>query len=192
MDRYSILVADSSETSRKLVINLLKQKGYKVYKATDGAGALRIARSIFPDLALIDINLWGIKAYEIGKIIEEDGLSTVVYMIRKPDDNFFKQLKNMNLYAYINKPVNSSQFYQTIEFSLMNLDKIKSLEKKVENLENTLKARKLINRAKGLIMENLDISENEAYKLLRSKSMDKCISMEKMAQKIINKYLPND
>jgi response regulator NasT len=189
MNNYNIVVADSSETSRKKVCGLLAKKGYRTYQATDGAGALRIARSIFPDLVIMDINLWGINAFEVASIIEEDKLSTVVFITGSPNSDFYEKLRTMNIFAYINRPINPDQLYQIVEFSIINSNKISLLEEKVEKLESTLEARKKIDRAKGILIEKLKITENEAYKLLRKKSMDSCVSMEKIAEEIIKKYL---
>ncbi|MFZ5965686.1 MAG: ANTAR domain-containing response regulator [Bacillota bacterium] len=188
MNNYSILVADSSETSRKKICDLLIKKGYKIFQATDGAGAIRISRSIFPDLVIMDINLWGIHAYEAAHIIEEDRLSTVIFMTNNANRVFYEKLEHMNVFAYIIKPINSEQLYQTIEFSIMNSNRIKSLTKKVEKLELTLENRKKVDRAKGILMEKLGMVENEAYKLLRKRSMDECITIDKMAEKIIEEY----
>lgn len=188
MHNSSIVVADSSETSRKNIYDLLSSKGYKVYQATDGAGTLRLARTIRPDLVIIDTNIWGLKAYDIANIIESDDLSTVLFITKSPDKVFYENLKKMKLFAYINKPIIPIQLHQTVEFSLMNSKKINVLSKKVKKLESTLESRKKIDKAKGIIMEKLNYTENEAFKYLRKKSMDNCDSMEKVADSIIKKY----
>ncbi|MFT9493625.1 ANTAR domain-containing response regulator [Anaerosolibacter sp.] len=185
MNSYSILVADSSETSRKKLCELLTMKGYKLFQATDGAGAIRIARSIFPDLVIMDVNLWGIQAYEAGRVIEEDRLSTVVFITNHANKVFYEKLQAMNVYAYIMKPIQQEQLHQTVEFTIRNARKIRSLEKKVAILEHSLESRKKIDRAKGILMEKFKIPEDEAYNILRKQSMDHCISMDKMAEKII-------
>jgi response regulator NasT len=185
MNSYSILVADSSETSRKKICELLTMKGYKLFQATDGAGAIRIARSTFPDLVIMDVNLWGIQAYEAGRIIEEDRLSTVLFITNCASKGFYEKLQSMNVYAYIMKPIQQEQLHQTVEFTIRNAKKIRSLEKKVATLEHSLESRKKIDRAKGVLMEKYGISESEAYSMLRKQSMDQCITMDKMAEKII-------
>lgn len=185
MNNYSIVVADSSETSRKMISNLLVKKGYRIYQATDGAGAIRISRKIFPSLVIIDENIWGMKAHDAACIIEEDGLSTVIFVTNSPNTAFYEKLRKMNIFAYINRPINADQLYQVVEFTLMNSGKINSLEKKVKKLEDTIADRKKIDRAKGLLMEKKGITENEAYKLLRKKSMDECVSLGKIAEKIL-------
>lgn len=185
---HSIVVADSIETSRKMISELLVKRGYRVYQASDGAGAIRLARSIQPHLVLMDANIWGIRAYEAARIIEEEGLSTVIFITANPDRDFMERLKSMKIFAYISRPINRAQLLQIVEFSLVNSIKIRSLEEKVERLQSTLEARKKVERAKGLLMEKLGLTENQAYGLLRKKSMDSCSPMEKVAEIIIERY----
>lgn len=188
MNNYNILVADSGETSRKKICSLLSKKGYKIYQATDGAGTIRLARTTFPNLVIIDENIWGIKAYDVARVIEEDGLSTVIFITKSPNQRFFERLKTMSVYAYINKPINVDQLYQIVEFTIMNSNKINKLEKKVKKLEDTIEGRKQVDKAKRLLMQKHNILEDEAYKLLRKMSMDECSSIGKIAEEVIHKY----
>ncbi|KJF26553.1 ANTAR domain-containing response regulator [Clostridium aceticum] len=188
MRGHSILIADSGETSRKWIYAALMKKGYKVYEASDAAGTLRTCRSIFPKLVLLDTGIWGMNPHKLAQIIEGDGLSTVLFITNKPDDFFHEQLKKMKVCVYVSKPINASQLHQMIEFILTSVEKINCLEKQVEKLESSLAGRKKIDRAKGILMEKLQINENDAYKLLRKKSMDACTPIEKMAETIISEY----
>lgn len=184
MNRASIIIADSGETSRKMVSDLISKRGYKIYQVSDNAGALRMARSLHPDLVLMDVNLWGANAYETASIIEEDKLSTVIFMTTKLDNEFMERLKRMKVFAYITKPVNPAQLIQMVEFTIINSTRIRSLEERVKKLEGSLAARKKIERAKGILMEKLGFSEQQAYEYMRKKSMDKGISMESLADTI--------
>ncbi len=188
MNNYKIVVADSDNGCRKIVSELLKKRGYNVYQAANSGEVLRISRSIYPHLVIMDINLIGINGYKTAKIIEEDKISSVIFITNNLHSGFYENLKIMNIFAYIIKPINSEQLYQTVEFSINNINKVKILQEKIEHLETELINRKKIDRAKGIVMEKLRISESEAYKYLRKKSMDKCISMEILADKIIKKY----
>ncbi len=188
MNRYRIVVADSSSTSRKMICDLLKKKGYKTYQASDGAATIRFSRSIYPDLVIIDVNIWGTKAYEVAKVIEEDGLSTVLFIVSNPNQSFYENLKKMKIFAYINKPINRYELYQIVEFSLANSNKINKLREEVQRLEDKLRVRNKIEKAKIFLIKDLDVSEDEAYKILRKKSMDNCISMEEVAERMIQKY----
>lgn len=188
MNDYKIVVADSDNTCRKNISELLKKRGYNVYQASDGSETLRISRIIYPHLVIMDINLLMINGYKTAKIIEEDKVSSVIFATNNLNSAFYEKLKTMNIFAYIIKPVNPEQLYQTVEFSINNISKVKSLQEKIEHLETELINRKKIDRAKGIVMERLRISESEAYKYLRKKSMDKCISMDILSDKIIKKY----
>lgn len=129
----TIVIADSGETSRKMISDLLTRRGYRTYQASDGAGAIRHARSIHPHLVIIDVNIWGINAYQAARIIEEDNLSTVIFVTANPDRDFIEKLNSMKVYAYIIKPINSAQLFQMVEFALMNSKKIQLLRKRVKN-----------------------------------------------------------
>jgi len=188
MNNYKIVVADSDNKSRDKVCNMLKKKGYLVYQAAESGGVLRISRSIFPHLVIIDINLLGLNAYNTARIIEEDKISSVIFITNNIDSSFYEKLKNMNIFAYINKPVSVEQLYQVVEFSINNINKLNELQERIENLETALRNRKKLDRAKGIIMKRLNISEDEAYGYLRKKSMDMCISIDILAEKIIKKY----
>lgn len=188
MNNYKIVVADSDNKNRDIICNMLKKKGYTVYQASDSGSALRISRSIVPHLVIIDMYLLGLNAFKTARIIEEDKVSSVIFITNNLDSSFYDRLKTMNIFAYISKPLNSEQLYQTVEFSINNINKLNDLKGKIEHLETTLKNRKKLDKAKGIIMKRLNISEDEAYGFLRKKSMDMCISIDVLAEKIIKKY----
>lgn len=188
MDNYKIVVADSDSKNREMISELLKKRGYMVYQASDSGGVLRTSRSIFPHLVIMDFNLLGINAYKTARIIEDDRVSSVVFITNNLDSAFYDKLKNMNIFAYIIKPVKAEQLYQTVEFSINNIIKVSRLQDRIKQLEVTLENRKKLDKAKGIIMKKINISEDEAYKFLRKKSMDMCIPIDKVAEKIIKKY----
>jgi response regulator NasT len=188
MDNYSVVVADGDGKYRETISELLKKRGYKIYQESDSGGVLRISRSVFPQLVIMDINLTGINAYKTAKIIEDDKVSSVIFTTNNVDSTFYEKIKSMNIFAYIIKPIIPEQLYQTVEFSINNIIKVKSLKEKIEQLETKLENRKKLDKAKGIIMKRLKLSEDDAYKFLRKKSMDMCVSIDKIAEKIIEKY----
>lgn len=188
MDNYKIVVADSDRKSREMICALLTSRGYQVYQAKDSGETLRLSRSLFPDLVIMDVGITGINAFSTAGIIEEDRVSNVVFITSKIDSVFYDQLRKMNIFAYITKPVNPEQLYQTLEFSINNIIKLNNLQLRIEDLETELKNRKLIERAKGILIKKLGISEDESYRHLRKKSMDLCIPIYKLAEKIIDNY----
>jgi AmiR/NasT family two-component response regulator len=186
MEKYRILVADSSESSRISICSLLNKRGYTTYQASDGASALRVARSVHPDIVLIDLNLWGMNAYSVGEIIEADKISAVLYLTANPDKTLYERLEKMMLFVYITKPIQQEQLYQMVEFAAVNSAKMKRLSSRIELLETTIENKKKIDLAKSLLIKNLNIGENQAYSIVRKRSMDDCVPMEDVAEMIIN------
>jgi len=187
MSKGRILICDSSEYIRTNIKNLLLKRSFQVYEATNGLEALRLARSIYPELVIIDLNLWGMNSIEVGKIIEKDNISTVIYMTSKVDAVFLNEIEKMKLYAYIKKPIIGENLYQIIDFALINSNKINNLKRKVNDLEIEINSRKNIDKAKRMLMKKLNITEEESYSIIRRESMNRCISIEKVAQEIIKK-----
>lgn len=187
MSKGRILICDSSEYIRTNIKKLLLKRSFQVYEATNGLEALRLARSIYPELVIIDLNLWGMNSIEVGKIIEKDNISTVIYMTSKVDAVFLNEIEKMKLYAYIKKPIIGENLYQIIDFALINSNKINNLKRKVNDLEIEINSRKNIDQAKRMLMKKLNITEEESYSIIRRESMNRCISIEKVAQEIIEK-----
>lgn len=187
MSKGRILICDSSEYIRTNIKKLLLKRSFQVYEATNGLEALRLARSIYPELVIIDLNLWGMNSIEVGKIIEKDNISTVIYMTSKVDAVFLNEIEKMKLYAYIKKTIIGENLYQIIDFALINSNKINNLKRKVNDLEIEINSRKNIDKAKRMLMKKLNITEEESYSIIRRESMNRCISIEKVAQEIIKK-----
>lgn len=187
MSKGRILICDSSEYIRTNIKKLLLKRSFQVYEATNGLEALRLARSIYPELVIIDLNLWGMNSIEVGKIIEKDNISTVIYMTSKVDAVFLNEIEKMKLYAYIKKPIIGENLYQIIDFALINSNKINNLKRKVNDLEIEINSRKNIDKAKRMLIKKLNITEEESYSIIRRESMNRCISIEKVAQEIIEK-----
>lgn len=161
MGTYRIVVADSSESSRTKICSFLNKRGYTTFQATDGPSALRITRSLYPDLVLMDLNLWGMNAYEAAEVIESDRLSSVLFITGNPDSTFYGKLEKRSIFAYISKPVQPEQLYQIVEFAVNNAARMKVMEARIETLEATLENRKKIEQAKGLLIEQLKINEKK-------------------------------
>lgn len=187
MSKGRILICDSSEYIRTNIKKLLLKRSFQVYEATNGLEALRLARSIYPELVILDLNLWGMNSIEVGKIIEKDNISTVIYMTSKVDAVFLNEIEKMKLYAYIKKPIIGENLYQIIDFALINSNKINNLKRKVNDLEIEINSRKNIDKAKRMLIKKLNITEEESYSIIRRESMNRCISIEKVAQEIIEK-----
>ena len=124
LKEYSILVVHSQATERKRLLGLLSQKGYRLYQSGDCAEMIRMARQLRPSLILLEIGAKGMPIFEAAKIVEKDGISSVLFLTDRVDGHFLKALERMNLYAYVREPIALDAFFRTVDFSINMSEKI--------------------------------------------------------------------
>jgi len=169
MEYTRVLIASKDPASLQDYKKLFLQRGYSVIgTAKDGLTALNEVREKRPDLIILDYELPKLNGLEVAKIIEENKLASVLLIASQE-----------------NKEIIEITLYLTAEMALANFNRIRQLEKELEELKGSLESRKKIERAKGILMQQSHISEEEAFKRLQKISMDKRTSMEKIAEAII-------
>lgn len=185
--KYRIVVTDDEPITRMDLSEILKEEGYDVVgQASDGFDAVELCRKVRPDLVLMDVKmpiLDGIKASKV--IINENLALSVVLLTAYSGIEFIEQAKEVGVMGYIVKPINSKNLIPTIEIAISKGKEIKRINENVEKLNDQLEARKLIERAKGILMDKDKICDHEAYNKIRKLSMDKSSSMKKIAHAII-------
>ena len=188
MKEYSILVVHSQATERKRLLGLLSQKGYRLYQSSDCAEMIRMARQLRPSLILLEIGVKGMPIFEAAKIVEKDGISSVLFLTDRVDGHFLKALERMNLYAYIREPIALDAFFRTVDFSIKMSEKIIGLNTRIRKLERQMESRIQIEKAKGLLMSHEQLSEDEAFGKMRKLSMDQCKSLEQVSLDLIRRW----
>jgi response regulator NasT len=181
-----IVLVDSDAVWRKNIKAILTRAGYWVVgEAADGLSALKMVRSRQPDLLVISAELPGMDGLEVARIVHEDKLAPVVVLAAGQSQGLLERAKNARVAALLSKPVDEGSLLPAIEISLVNYQEIVRLEKEVEDLKNALETRKLVERAKGILMETLGITETEAFRRIQKQSMNKRVSMRQVAEAII-------
>jgi response regulator NasT len=181
-----IVLVDSDAVWRKNIKAILTRAGYWVIgEAADGLSALKMVRSRQPDLLVISAELPGMDGLEVARIVHEDKLAPVVVLAAGQSQGLLERAKNARVAALLSKPVDEGSLLPAIEISLVNYQEIVRLEKEVEDLKNALETRKLVERAKGILMETLGITETEAFRRIQKQSMNKRVSMRQVAEAII-------
>lgn len=189
MSESRIILVDNDATWRKNIKAILTRSGYWVIgEAGDGLSALKLVRSRQPDLLIIDAELPGMSGLEVARIIHEDKLAPVIVLAGAQSPGLLEKAKDARVAALLIKPVDEVSLLPAIELSLVNYQEIVGLEKQIKELREALEARKLIERAKGILMETLGISEAEAFRRIQKQSMNKRISMRQVAEAIIMTY----
>jgi len=193
LEQPRVLVAIAKENVRSNVKQLLIRGGYHVVAdAEDGFQALRQARTLSPDLVLAEADLPGMNGFELGRILASDKVAPILLISRETflfSQYDMKKTRSTDLpIGYVTQPLTESSLFPAIE-SLLNYNRYyQMLELEIKNLQEKIETRKIVERAKGILMEQLGLSEADAYRRIQKQSMDKCLPMRKVAEAIILTY----
>lgn len=180
MKRATILIGDGKDSSRRRLRDLLTRSGYLVEaEATNAPELLRKARTMYPDLVIMDSGLEGGSIPEIAGIIEGDAISSVLVLVhgnlsRVPED-----------IAHVQAPYTEETLLAVIEVLLLYQNRLSSVRGEVQALKDNLQTRKTVEQAKGILMKQLGIDEAEAYRTMQKESMNRSMSMKDLAKAII-------
>jgi len=186
MAEQRIVLVDSDSGWRKNLKSILTKLGYWVVGETgDGLNALKMIRSRQPELVIIDSAVAGMDGFEVAKIIHEDKLAPVIVLTSSHSQANIEKAKESRVSALLVKPVDEMSILPAIELALANYGEIIKLESKVKELKEVLETRKILERAKGILMETLGLSEAEAFRRMQKQSMNKRISIRQVAEAVI-------
>jgi len=178
--KATIIIADGNASSRKALKELLTRAGYLVQaEAQNAPDLLRKARTMYPDLVIMDSGLEGGGTQEIADIIKGDELSNVLVL---GQGSHLRQLDDI---AHIKKPYNEETLLSVIEVTMLYQTRFEFMQQEVKKLKESLNTRKGVERAKGILMKKLGIDEAEAYRTMQKESMNRGISMKDLARAII-------
>jgi len=189
MDLVRVIIALASETQSAKMKNLLVENGYDVvWVSKDGLECLRKTRIHKPDLVILDYDLPSYTGYEVARILTEDGICNVILLANDAQKSMMNEYDDQWDFACLQKPITVSGLISAVGLTAKNRKKIKSLEKEIKDLKDSLESRKLIEHAKGILMEKLGLTENEAFRRIQKQSMDKRLPINEVAKSIIIAY----
>jgi Response regulator with putative antiterminator output domain len=185
MDTLRFAIGDEDKPGIVTIRNILLSAGHMVVcEEYDGSSLLRSVRSLLPDFVISGYNLPGIRGPEIARIIEGDRIAPVLLVADSSKDIFVRKMGNEN-FPYIIKPVSEGQLLGTIDFVYNNYKRLTSLELEVNELKNMLEIRKLVEKAKGILMDKYNMKEKDAFRYIQKRSMDECKAVVEIAKRII-------
>ena len=180
-----ILVAEDEALIRMDLVEMLAEAGYEVVaQATNGAEAIELAELHKPDLAILDIAmpiLDGISAAE--KIIS---IAPVLMLTAFSQRELIDRARDAGVMAYVVKPFTISDLVPAIEIAISRHTQMRSLADEVADLHDRLETRKIIDRAKGVLMKALNLSEPEAFSWIQRAAMDRRLTMKEVANAVLN------
>lgn len=186
MSQIRVVIADDESIIRMDLKALLEEMGHVVVgEAADGQKALELTRSLKPDVVLMDIKMPVMDGLDAAKIIAEEKIAPVVLLTAYSQKDLIERAKEAGVFGYLVKPFQESDLLPAIEIALSRYLEMQELESTVGDLENKLETRKLVDRAKGILMDKLSMSEQEAFRRIQQQSMNQRKSMREIAEALI-------
>ncbi len=185
-----VLIADDETVQRMDLKDMLTAQGYQVVgEAGDGVSAVTQARQFRPDVVILDIRMPEMDGLTAARTITEEEIAPVVLLSAFGDLPLVEQAKEAGVASYLVKPLRESEVTPALDVALARSQQMRALKKQVGTLTNQLATRTTVERAKGILMQKLGISEPDAYRKIQKASMNSRKSMREMAEAII---LAND
>ena len=183
--RIRILVAEDEALIRMDLVEMLGEAGYEVVaEAADGAQAIELAQLHKPDLAILDVKmpvLDGISAAE--KIIT---IAPVLMLTAFSQRELVERARDAGVMAYVVKPFSIGDLVPAIEIAISRHLQMRSLADEVADLHERLETRKIIDKAKGVLMSALNLSEPQAFSWIQKAAMDRRLTMKDVAMAVID------
>ena len=183
--KFRIVVAEDETLIRMDLVEMLTESGYEVVgQGANGEEAIELVKTHKPDLVILDVKmpvLDGISAAE--KIINS---CPVLMLTAFSQKELVERARDTGVMAYVVKPFTINDLLPAIEISISRFRQMKSLEVEVADLYERLETRKVLDRAKGILMKALNISEPDAFSWIQKTAMDRRISMKEVAQGVIS------
>jgi response regulator NasT len=182
-----IIIAEDDTLIRIDLKEELQRQGYLVVgDVGDGQSAVNLARELRPDLVVMDIKMLpemdGIAAAEI---LTREKLAPVVLLTAYSDEELIQRARDAGVIHYVTKPWRASDLKPAIEIALSRFKEFRAIESKAKDLEESLATRKVVEKAKGVLMEKYKISEQDAFRRIQKASMNNRKSMKEVAEAIL-------
>jgi response regulator NasT len=186
MSELRIVIADDEPIIRMDLKTLLEEMGHNVVgEAADGQKALELTRSLKPDVVIMDIKMPVMDGLDAAKIIAEEKIAPVVLLTAYSQKDLIERAKEAGVFGYLVKPFQESEILPAIEIAISRYLEMQELESTVGDLQSKLETRKLVDRAKGILMDKRKLTEAEAFRLIQQQSMNQRKSMREIAEAII-------
>jgi AmiR/NasT family two-component response regulator len=181
-----VIAEDDSQVAQNLR-EYLEAIGHEVVaEARDGAEAVTLVTTLHPDLVLMDIHMPRMDGLKASMAIMESQPTPIVLITAFSDGELVQQADEAGVLAYLVKPVNEAELRPAITLAVSRFRQWRALSDEAESLRQSLAERKVVERAKGILMQRLNITEEEAYLRLRQQARSRRVKMADLAQSIID------
>jgi response regulator NasT len=151
----------------------------------DGQSAVNLARELRPDVILMDIKMPDLDGIDAAKILTEEQIAPVILLTAYGQKELVDRAKEAGVVGYLVKPFREGDLAPAIEVALSRFGEFRAMRQEVDDLQNALETRKLVERAKGILMDNQNLNEQEAFRRIQKMSMNTRKPMKEVAEAII-------
>lgn len=182
-----VLVAEDEALIRLDLVEMLREEGYDVVgEAGDGEEAVRLATELQPDLVILDVKMPKLDGIEAASQITGERIAPVVILTAFSQRDLVERARDAGTMAYLVKPFARSDLVPAIELAVSRFAELQALESEVAGLNERLETRKLVDRAKGLLMTHQSLSEPDAFRWIQRTAMDRRTTMKAVAEAVID------
>jgi len=181
-----IIIADDEPLMRLDLQEMLENLGHEVVgQAGDGRVALELARELRPDLVILDIKMPELDGVSASRMLTEERVAPVLLLTAYSDREFVEGARDAGVMGYIVKPFGEAQLVPAIEVALARFQELRTIEKELGDTREVLQTRKIVERAKGVLMDTQGLKEAEAFRRIQKLSMNSRKSMREVSEAIL-------
>ncbi|GAA2008289.1 ANTAR domain-containing response regulator [Brevibacterium samyangense] len=182
-----VVVAEDEAVIRLDIVEMLREVGFDVVgEAADGESAIRLAEELRPDLVVMDIKMPVLDGISAAERIARARIAPVVLLTAFSQKELVERARDAGAMAYVVKPFTSADLVPALEVALARHAEIAALESEISDLTDRFETRKLVERAKSLLISNMGLTEPEAFRWIQKTSMDRRLTMREVAETVLN------
>jgi two-component system, response regulator PdtaR len=186
MQQCSVLIADDDTVIRMDLKAMLEEIGHNVVgEADNGETACYLARSLKPDLIILDIMMPKMSGLDAASAINQERLAPVLLLTAYSEAPMIEQATQAGVLAYLVKPFRKQELQPAIEIAVSRYRELAALEGELDSLQDQMETRKILGKAKAILMERHGLAEREAFRRLQAQSLSLNKSLREIADAII-------
>lgn len=186
MAQTRLVIADDESLIRMNLKETLVGLGYLVVgEAGDGVSAINLARELRPDLVVMDIKMPKLDGIQAAHVLTQERIAPVLLLTAYNDRELVDRARDAGVIAYLVKPFRENDLMPAIEVAMARFTELRALDKQLGDLQEAMETRKIVERAKGLLMQTQGLTEAEAFRRIQQLSMNTRKPMKEIAQALL-------
>ncbi len=186
-DGVRVVVAEDEALIRLDLAEMLADSGYDVVgQASDGEQAVDLAREHRPDLVILDVKMPVKDGISAAEVIGKERIAPCVMLTAFSDRDLVERARDAGVMAYVVKPFTIDDLRPAIDIARSRWVELHALEAEIADLGERLETRKTVDRAKGILQEQMGLTESEAFRWIQKTAMDRRLGMREVAQLVID------